>query len=479
MFPRFGFFALLATLLVAPMVAEGEDGPVDPGLRTVGPLSRAEPNADGGLNRDGVHDDAPAINAAIASSCSEPYRTDIRLPAGVIAIASTIQIPCSNLRILGHGTGAPFHDTGRNEPEASTTLKWIGPKRGTMVAMRPLTRQSKPERRNAGNDFEGILLDGGSTAGTGLDLRSVSGSRIRVAFHDLTAVGVRVDTAPIGEFVDPQGNDFWIEGDNEHTTGIGVLCDGTARTGANQGNCSMNIFRHVFLRIKQGDGFMFGYSDHNSVDYLNVQAAEGATGRTLVFRASSETIPSSNLGYVAYNNWVRFVTGHTPIVAEGTETARYPSHDNAILNLDRSNSTPFPTVGKAASVKVWTDSGNLFQTNVGSGINTDTPKHEWDVHGAIAATYGYWLNETPIIDGSNNAGFATVTAANGGTFGGPLKLAAYTVASLNKTLPCNAGNAGKLVYVTDAASPAYNASLSGGGASTVPAFCDGSSWTAH
>jgi hypothetical protein len=44
---------------------------------------------------------------------------------------------------------------------------------------------------------------------------------------------------------------------------------------------------------------------------------------------------------------------------------------------------------------------------------------------------------------------------------------------------CNAGNTGKVAYVTDANAPTYGATLSAGGAVKTLAFCDGSNWTAH
>lgn len=56
----------------------------------------------------------------------------------------------------------------------------------------------------------------------------------------------------------------------------------------------------------------------------------------------------------------------------------------------------------------------------------------------------------------------------------PLK--SYTVS----TLPtCGAASKGALLFVTDATSPTYNATLTGSGAIVVPAFCNGSAWTAH
>lgn len=54
--------------------------------------------------------------------------------------------------------------------------------------------------------------------------------------------------------------------------------------------------------------------------------------------------------------------------------------------------------------------------------------------------------------------------------------AQFTVA----TLPtCNASSKALLLVVTDATSPTYNASLTGGGAVTLPVLCNGSAWTSH
>ena len=53
-----------------------------------------------------------------------------------------------------------------------------------------------------------------------------------------------------------------------------------------------------------------------------------------------------------------------------------------------------------------------------------------------------------------------------------------TVAQL-ATLGCASANKGQIFIATDAASPTWNATLSGGGGVTVLAFCNGSNWTAH
>lgn len=58
----------------------------------------------------------------------------------------------------------------------------------------------------------------------------------------------------------------------------------------------------------------------------------------------------------------------------------------------------------------------------------------------------------------------------------PFKLASTVVGSLPT---CNAGAAGELFYVTDALTPAYNVTLTGGSSGKAIAMCDGTNWTAH
>ncbi len=56
------------------------------------------------------------------------------------------------------------------------------------------------------------------------------------------------------------------------------------------------------------------------------------------------------------------------------------------------------------------------------------------------------------------------------------KLQTYTVG----TLPaCNATLANQALAVSDATSPTYNGTLTGGGAVSVPVFCNGSAWVSH
>jgi hypothetical protein len=61
-------------------------------------------------------------------------------------------------------------------------------------------------------------------------------------------------------------------------------------------------------------------------------------------------------------------------------------------------------------------------------------------------------------------------------FNGTAKLVSYTVAQLPS---CPTSGAGAMAYVTDANTPSWNATVSGGGSSKVPVVCDGTNWTVH
>jgi len=79
----------------------------------------------------------------------------------------------------------------------------------------------------------------------------------------------------------------------------------------------------------------------------------------------------------------------------------------------------------------------------------------------------------PATDAVAILGNLTVSGTGTHTFGGPVRLKNYTVA----TLP--AGTQGDTAYVTDATAPTYLGALTGGGAVVCPVFYNGSAWVSH
>lgn len=95
--------------------------------------------------------------------------------------------------------------------------------------------------------------------------------------------------------------------------------------------------------------------------------------------------------------------------------------------------------------------------------------------GAFAQTAGYIpgtgeILPYPII-GTSTAKFSGLITALAG-----VNLPVSTVAGLPT---CNAAAKGTLRAVSDATTPTYNGTLTGGGAVVVPVFCNGSAWTSH
>lgn len=81
-------------------------------------------------------------------------------------------------------------------------------------------------------------------------------------------------------------------------------------------------------------------------------------------------------------------------------------------------------------------------------------------------------------NGSTLGSMATQSATSVAITGGALTGTTVTLPGTTvATLPtCNSGAAGRIAFVTDALTPAALATLIGGGAVPVLAFCNGSTW---
>lgn len=107
--------------------------------------------------------------------------------------------------------------------------------------------------------------------------------------------------------------------------------------------------------------------------------------------------------------------------------------------------------------------GSIINTQPGNGLL-------WNDGTGSASVTSTELSLGNITVDLNPAGSGLIEA-NGVT-----QLRDYTVG----TLPtCNAGSSGELAYVTDATSPTYNATITGGGTIPALALCNGTNWTAH
>jgi hypothetical protein len=110
-------------------------------------------------------------------------------------------------------------------------------------------------------------------------------------------------------------------------------------------------------------------------------------------------------------------------------------------------------------------------------VNTGTTgamTHRWGVHVDTASggknyfSHSVGVGMTPVrtLDVTGTFGATGIS-----TFGAPITIKGYTVA----TLP--AGVVGYVAYVTDALAPAYGVAVAGGGAVVTPVFYNGAAWT--
>lgn len=105
---------------------------------------------------------------------------------------------------------------------------------------------------------------------------------------------------------------------------------------------------------------------------------------------------------------------------------------------------------------------------------TDTAQGSY-INFQVTANGGTTVAEAARFDQSGYLGVGTATPQCTVDVNGLVRTAAYTVA----TLPAaSASLAGARAYVTDATSPTFLATLTGGGSTKCPAFCDGSVWRA-
>ena len=358
-------------------------------------------NPSGHWNGDGLNDDAPALQAAIAYYCTLPRGGRIDYPAGDSLWLETVVQPCSQVQIIGRGAGTVGHDVGTLRRSASTHIVWGGAAGATMLSVRPnaatLTSAgyvymtatttggtttyapTNSTQRLANVDVEGFQFDCNQIAGTGLDVRSARGSRFHNTGLSCSTSVMTMDTVPLDESNDIQQNWVWLEFNQIFGgTGYGLYCGGRTppvlvysdnSKQPHGGNCSNNIFEHVYGYVANGDGVHFAYSDHNKgFDFGFING--GGSHRGIVFEGST-----ANTNDVAYANHVELEAG-AAVVAQGTDTSGIvgPALYNSIGQLDPADGGVFTTGAGTKSIYE-TDAGNFFGLR---GFGTDTPAYALD-----------------------------------------------------------------------------------------------------
>jgi hypothetical protein len=420
---------------------------------------------------DGVHDDQPAIAAAIAAAHAAGGGTVV-LPAGKGCLATTLVQPYNNVHIVGAGVPNVSHNT-TSTYDIGTALTWIGAVGGTMAIVGPA--QNLVNGRGVSNaDLRGVLFDCRNVAGIGLVVASVTHSKFDVGYYQPLVCGLKITTswlqsktaanAPTNEVNDTQHNLWRIVGYtvNFATTTLTVAAagasvapvgstanfypglqvkigsglyivqsltasaltlstplaaaDSAAGTAVNPaprgvwvhglttadlpsgyfpsgassypqlwiGNTSLNQFESVtLLHYNGGDGFTYGYSDHNHVDKLTVYSL--ATGYGLVFDGSAGLSQHSGENTVRYCSVGRAIAKGTtsyPNNSGGSlPGSAFAAQNCAIACLDTNNGNPAPIIEPGATLRYATDTDMVFSTRLIAPIVYDAP---WE---PITGTY--------------------------------------------------------------------------------------------
>ena len=151
----------------------------------------------------------------------------------------------------------------------------------------------------------------------------------------------------------------------------------------------------------------------------------------------------------------------------------------ARLHVKQATDTAYPTLGTTKGSTFIGGDNDLYGLFIGSNTNDG---NTWAQVMRNDSAVAYNLSLQP-VGGKVGIGttaparlldvVGTFGATGISTFGAPIALKGYTVA----TLPT--GVVGYMAYVTDALAPTYGAAVVGGGAIVTPVFYNGSAWTAR
>ena len=297
-----------------------------------------------GLVADGATDDFPVIDSAI-TYLKRKNGGGLSLGAGDIAIATTVEVDSSNISLYGSGSDRS-HDIGGQGTLFATSLKWIGAASGVMVHIYSPTGGSN--QKHIGCGASKIYFNANSLAGTGLLITSQnSGNYEDLHFHEFSSACLKLTAHTLGEAADPQVNEFKrITCRQFNQTGAFVELDGISTA-----NSSMNSFYDMSANFQNGDAFVLRNCDNNIFIRCRAVRAGGGAGNAIVAHGSNSAV-----GEVARSNlFLHFSTNAAGIVAKGTTTYTYASHDNRIIMADKDNSTPVPTLETGATFWFDTD----------------------------------------------------------------------------------------------------------------------------
>jgi len=457
---------------------------------------------------NGTGDDYPAIISAITSAAvaAEGEQAKVLLCRNVHTNEPIVETQ-SNVKLVGLGSG--FNSGNCNN--AGTTWTWGGPASGVIFTLETSANVVTSTGLNGG--LEGACLNGGGTAGIGVETISRLGFRYyNLSFTGFTSQAMFYTTQATS--AQTFGNQV---GDVSYiycaATGSAVCLSLDGVFGF--GNTSINDWNNFTLSTVNGNCIEFHNADSNIIRHA--RCASTGTGTVEFFGSATN-------GAEANYNIIEGLSDNNPALFDNLSA--FPSLHNSIFWLDSANGNPIPNLtGGGTVVNPYGTysydygflqfingcptpySGSNSLLNIGCGL---------EVNGTTWSYFSYNANgvvpnpNTGIFALADNfTGFAEVDeyntfpnatgksfqhfqntgaissylldtlATSGYTVNGTITTSGYTIANLEL---CASGSQGAHAYVTNAPSPiAYNGLVSSGSTSNyiAPIFCDGTNWRYH
>ena len=295
--------------------------------------------------------------------------------------------------------------------------------------------------------------------------------------------------------------------DNENASGNAIFLQGVAGGDLNLGEIPADYISGVALRGVTGFSITNGGSGNPTRDN------DGYGGQDNYWYGSYRGPDIQPVGFIGQGKDTSGLYYRTSLAptADGIASPGLSVRgtSGSFLYSDFGIGQPYSLSG-AVSVTLNASDSGIF-AYVGPGGTCLLPQITNDNSGTSLVGLPYWFTNTGsgpctiTTQGaqtfSGQSGLTTLTVQSGGTVGlsaepngsgftwhvlsyvqpsevryGSVSVPTTTVASLPI---CGPDQRGLLYSVSDAAGPAYNAPVSGGGTNTIPVFCNGTAWTAH
>lgn len=249
------------------------------------------------------------------------------------------------------------------------------------------------------------------------------------------------------------------------TTGVAGYVQNDTVQGANGFSGAVGLFG---VAISDADHSSSWGIDTICTDHMDQVASSGVSRACFdEFDFNMNSTGSTAGGLIIGGTWQAqpaSATGVTVFKPNGTGKWQYA------FGTQAGAATDFAYIGLSAASGNSVSSQAILFNYTDAGGTTHSPV-------LLATPNGLQTTASAVIPGSaNTSTLGTSSLYWQQTYTEIVDLVPYTVSALPT---CNASLKNALASVTDAASPTWNGTLTGGGSTSVMAFCNGTNWTAH